>query len=128
MHQIQKSIEESASKVQTSEALLESKTSHRDQELKYMREKIDDKSKLLNSAKVHLQDMEREVDRSDFAFTSAQSDFKQLEKKWGINVMCREALGKFSSPYLCPTCVQPITENTSHEDLRSDIKQSLNAA
>jgi len=128
IEQIRNDVEEAAAEVQLCESLLDSQNSNRDQELNSMRKKIDEKNKLLNTAKLHQRDIQVEVNRREVAFNSAQDDLNKLKKKWNINDASPEAITSFTPPQICPTCKQPITEHHTHDHLKLEIKESFDAA
>jgi len=81
----QRRVEEAAETVQLNESLFASKKSDQDSKLNLLRGEVKTETNALHLVKSTLQDMQYQVDRSEFASIAAKENLLTLENKWNIS-------------------------------------------
>ena len=76
----------------------------------------------LKESKQILLNNQRQSDRHEAALESAQESLRGIEKKWGMT-----NTNSFTPPSVCPTCNQPIEDETSYGHMQSEMTSTMNA-
>jgi len=121
-------ITETVEKLKFLESTLQSELSSHDAEIKPIQLNLDRINSDLNQAKAVLQNVQRGIDRIEVAVESAQESLKSTKVKWDVIELEGDAISSFTPPNVCPTCKQPMIDESSHNHIHDEMQTTLTAA
>lgn len=127
---IQSKVEECADNMQRFEELIRANFANTQKDLQSLQEKLESKLTNLNDERMLLQEMQRQFDRNELALANAQEYLQSLQNQWGLDEATTDKTSAFSlsSPSVCPTCKQPMSDHLSQQNFKDEVERSLSEA
>jgi ATPase involved in DNA repair len=127
---IQSKVEECADNMQRFEELIRANFANAQKDLQPLQEKLESKLTNLNDERMALQETQRQCDRNELALTNAQEYLQSLQNQWGLDEATTDKTFAFSisSPSVCPTCKQPMSDHLSQQNFKDEVERSLSEA
>jgi DNA repair exonuclease SbcCD ATPase subunit len=112
---LEEQLRTASSAVKTLDERYRSLITKRDSELKPLQSSLSEFNDSLGSVTEECQLKERELFAATMSFDAAKETVKQVERKWSIDLSQGMPV-ELVSPETCPTCFQPVTQESSSGD------------
>mmetsp|Transcript_15254 Transcript_15254/g.28717 ORF Transcript_15254/g.28717 Transcript_15254/m.28717 type:complete len:1362 (+) Transcript_15254:108-4193(+) len=125
----QSKVEECRETMQQIEEMIQTNSVNAQNDLTPLQELLECKLVYLNDEELPLQNIQRQCDRNELALNNAKENLQSLQSQYGLSDITDEtSTFSISSPSVCPTCKQTMSDHITQQHFKDEVKRSLSEA